>query len=87
MCSCVAAVEASVVDEIDGGGCCAVEEVLLVVFMVVLLLQLFLHQLVALPQRRVLDSFNLPTQLQHVTRSYGMVLIYLQLVFVPTGVN
>lgn len=58
--SCVAAVEASGVDEVDGVVSGAVEELPFVVGVLVLHLQLFLHQLVALPQRRVLDPFNLP---------------------------
>lgn len=70
MCSCVAAVEALFVDEINGGGSGAVEQHPLVVCVFVLHLHLFLHQLVALPQCRVLDSFNLPTQLQHMTHSH-----------------
>lgn len=60
MCSCVAAVEALFVDEIDGGGSSAVEKSPFVVCVFVLHLQLFLHQLVAVPQCRILDPFNLP---------------------------
>ena len=65
MYSSVAAVEAMVVDVIDGFFTGAVKEQLFVVCMIVLHLQLFLQQLVALPQRRILDPFNLPTKSKH----------------------
>ncbi len=61
MCSCVAAVEALLVDQADGVRSSAVEKSPLVVFVLVLRLHLLLHQLVALPQSRVLDPFNLQT--------------------------
>lgn len=62
MCSCVAAVEALIVDEIDGFGPGAVEESPFIVRAFVLCLQLFLHQLIALPQCRILDPVNLQQQ-------------------------
>lgn len=65
MLSCVAAVEALFVDEIDGLWAGAVEELPFVVLVFILHLQVRLHLLVAPPQRDVLDPFNLPTQLQH----------------------
>jgi len=65
--SCVAAVEAFIVDEINRGGTGAVKQQLLIVLVLVLLLHLFLQELVALPQRGVLDPFDLPTQLKHNT--------------------
>lgn len=66
--SCVAAVEALFVDEIDGVGAGAVEKYPLVVLVIVLHLQLLLLQLVALPLCLVLDTFDLPTQRRHVTQ-------------------
>lgn len=66
-----AAVEASAVDVVDRFGISAVEELLFVVVVFVLRLQLLLHQLVALPQRRVLDALNLPVRQQ---RFYWCVL-------------
>lgn len=60
-----AAVEASVVNVVQRLGVSAVEELPLVVVVLVLGLQLLLHQLVALPQRRVLDALDLPGRQQH----------------------
>lgn len=65
MSSCEAAVEASAVYVVDGFGVGAVEELPFVVAVFVLQLQLLLHQLVALPQRCVLDTLNLPVRQQH----------------------
>lgn len=59
VCSSVTAVEAVFVDEVDGGGSGSVEELLFVVAVSVLLLHALLQHLVVLPQRHVLDPFNL----------------------------
>lgn len=63
--SCEAAVEPSTVYVVDRVGICAVEELPFVGVVFVLKLQLLLHQLVALPQRWVLDALNLPVRQQH----------------------
>lgn len=59
--SCVAAVEALFVDQMDGGVSGAVKQKQFIVCVFILHLHLFLHDLVVLPQWRILDSFDLPT--------------------------
>lgn len=88
MFSCVAAVEASMVDEVDGIGSSAVEELPFVVCVFVLHLQLFLHQLVALPQCHILDPFNLSDtfRTQHV-QSNGTALFSAVTVLILTTVG
>lgn len=57
----VAPVEALRVDEVDGVGPGAVIQQLFIVGVLVLYLHLLLQELVALPQRRILDPLDLPT--------------------------
>lgn len=71
MLPCVAPVEALLVDQVDGRGGSAVEQQLLVLLVFVLHLHLSLQQLVALPERRVLDTLDL----QH---SFNALLILTQ---------
>lgn len=65
----VAPVEALVVDEVDGRGTGAVEQQLLVLLVFVLQLHLILQELVALPERRILDPLDLQHSLN--TSSYS----------------
>lgn len=61
MSSCIAPVEAFRVDQVDGFGSGAVIQQLFIVGVFVPHIHLFLQELVALPQRRILDPFDLPT--------------------------